>query len=161
MGSRHPNPRLAKIHRSYSVEEMARLFDVHKNTIRTWFTHGMKAIDGQRPIVARGEEIRRFLTERRVRAKRPSGPGHIYCLPCRAPKVPALKMAECVKTGDTTGTLQGICPDCCRMIYRRVNPQKIDAVRGDLDITVTQAAPRIEETTKLNVNCDSIRGDHR
>ena len=45
------------------------------------------------------------------------------------------------------------------MIYRRVNPQKLDAVRGDLDVTVTQARPRIEETTKPNVNCDSTEGD--
>lgn len=76
-------------------------------------------------------------TERRARAKRPSGPGRIYCLPCRAPKAPTLKMAECLATGDATGTLQGICPDCGRMIYHRVNPQKIDAVRGDLDVTFT------------------------
>src|SRR5262245_20955736 len=112
MGSRHPNPRLAKIHRSYSVEEIARLFKVHKNTVRAWLRKGLEAIDGQRPTVARGEEIRRFLSERRARAKRPSGPGRIYCLPCRAPKVPALKMAECVVTGHATGTLQGICSDC-------------------------------------------------
>jgi len=90
MGTRHPNPRLAKIHRSYSVEEMARLFHLHKNTIRAWFKHGLETIDGQRPTVVRGEEIRRFLGERRVQAKQPSGPGRIYCLPCRAPKVPAL-----------------------------------------------------------------------
>lgn len=154
MGTRHPNPRLAKIHRSYSVEEIARLSKVHKNTVRTWLQQGLKAIDGQRPTVVRGEEIRRFLSERRERAKRPSGPGRIYCLPCRAPKVPALKMAHCIVTGDTTGTLQGICPDCGRMIYRQVNPQKIDAVRGDLDVTFTQAETRIEETTKPTVNCD-------
>ena len=108
----------------------------------------MRPIDGQRPTVARGEDIRRFLTERRARAKRPCGPGRIYCLPCRAPKVPALKMAECVTTGDTTGTLRGICPDCDRMIYRRVNPQKIGAVRGDLDVTFTQAEARIEDTSE-------------
>ena len=70
-------------------------------------------------------------------------------------------MAECVVTGDTTGSLQGICPDCGRMIYRRVNPQKLEAVRGDLDVTVTQAKARIEETTKPNVNCDSSEGGHR
>ena len=127
---------------------MARLFNVHKNTVRNWFKQGLEPIDGQRPTVVRGEEIRRFLAERRARAKRPCGPGRIYCLPCRAPKVPAGKMAECVATGDTTGTLQGICPDCDRMIYRRVNPQKLDAVRGDLDVTVTQARPRIEETSE-------------
>jgi hypothetical protein len=67
-------------------------------------------------------------------------------------------MAECVATGDTAGTLQGICPDCKRMIYRRVNPQKLDGVRGDLEITVTLAWPRIEEMAKPNVNSDS-RGE--
>lgn len=161
MGARHPNPKLAKIHRNYSVEEIARLFMLHKNTVRAWLRQGLQALDGQRPTLARGAEIRRFLSERRERAKQPSGPGRIYCLPCRAPKVPALKMAECVATGDTIGALQGICPDCGRMIYRRVNPLKIDAVRGDLDVTFTQARPRIEETTKPNVNCDSTEGDHR
>jgi hypothetical protein len=104
--------------------------------------------------VVRDEEIRRFLSERRARAKRPSGPGRIYCLPCRESKVPAGKMAECIAMGNTTGTLQGICPDCGRMIYRRVNPQRIDAVCGDLDMTITQAGPRIEETARTNVNCD-------
>jgi hypothetical protein len=57
--------------------------------------------------------------------------------------------------------LQGICPDCNRMIYRRVNPQKLVAVRGELAVIVTQARASIEETTKPNVNCDSIEGDHR
>src|SRR5947208_14278428 len=105
MGLRHPNPRLAKIHRSYSVEEVARLFKVHKNTVRNWFEQGLRAIDGHRPTVVRGDEIRRFLGERRAHAKRASGPGRIFCLPCRAPKVPAGKIAECVKTSDTSGKL--------------------------------------------------------
>lgn len=161
MGPRHPNPRLAKIHRSYSVEEITRLFKVHKNTARAWLRNGLEAIDGQRPTVVRGEEIRRFLGERRRRSKRPTGPGRIYCLPCRAPKVPAGKMAECVVTVATSGMLQGICPDCDRMIYRKVNPQELATVRGDLDVTVTQAETRIDETTGPNVNCDSIKGDHR
>jgi hypothetical protein len=161
MGSRHPNPRLAKIHRSYSVDEMARLFNVHKNTIRSRLKQGLAAIDGQRPTVARGEEVRRFLTDRRARAKKACGPGRIFCLPCRAPKVPALKMAECVVMSSATGTLRGICPDCDRMIYRRVNPGKLDAVRGDLDVAVTQAGRRIEDTANPYVNCDSNEGGHR
>jgi len=70
-------------------------------------------------------------------------------------------MAECIAVGEATGTLQGICPDCDRMIYRRVNPQKLDMVRGELDVTVTQARPRIEETLRPNVNCDSAGGRDR
>ena len=38
MGAHHPNPRLAKIHRCYSVEEVSRLFRIHKNTVRHWQT---------------------------------------------------------------------------------------------------------------------------
>jgi hypothetical protein len=111
MGYRHPNPRLAKTHRSYSVEEISRLFAVHKNTVRAWLRQGLKAIDGQRPTLVRGEELSRFLADRRARTKQACGPGRIYCLACRAPKVPAGKITDCVQSGDTTGTLQGICPD--------------------------------------------------
>src|SRR5262249_46289529 len=120
-----------------------------------WFRHGLEPIDDKRPILTRGQELRRFLIERRARAKQTCGRGRIYCLPCRAPKVPAGNMAECVLTGDNTATLQGICPDGNRMIYRRVNPQKLDVVRGGLDVTITQARPRIGESAVLSVNCDS------
>jgi hypothetical protein len=44
------------------------------------------------------------------------------------------------------------------MINRKVNPHKLEAVRGNLDVTFTPAEPRIEETTKPNVNCDSAGG---
>jgi hypothetical protein len=161
MGSRHPNPRRTKIHRSYSVEELSRLFAVHKNTVRNWVRQGLAPIDGQRPTVIRGVELRRFLTARRTSARQTCGPGRIFCLPCRAPKVPAGNMAECIVASETTGTLRGICPDCDRMIYRRLNPKKLDTVRGDLDVAVTQARPRIEGTVRPNVNCDSTKGSLR
>lgn len=161
MGYRHPNPRLAKIHRSYSVDDISRLFKVHKNTVRNWLRQGLEPIDDQRPTLIRGHELRHFLAERRSGLKQACGPGRIYCLPCRAPKMPAGKIVDCVQTGDNTGTLQGICPDCNRMIYRRLNLQKLNAIRGDLEITVTPAPSRIEETTKPNVNCDFSESRHR
>lgn len=160
MGYRHPNPRLAKIHRSYSVNDVARLFRIHKNTVRHWLRQGLKPIDDQRPTLIRGNELRRFLAERRARLKQTCGPGRIYCLPCRAPKVPAAQIADCIQTSETGAMLQGICPDCNRMIYRRVNPQKLDAVRGELAVIVTQARASIEETAEPSVNCDSTEGGH-
>jgi hypothetical protein len=155
MGHRHPNPRLAKIHRNYSVEEVSRLYGVHKNTVRSWLKQGLIAIDDRRPIVIPGRELGRFLTERRHRNKQTCGPGRLFCLPCRAPKVPAGKMVDCTPIGDSAGNLVGICPDCNRFIYRRVNLRKLDAVRGDLDITVTQREERITESKGASVNSDS------
>ena len=45
MGARRPNPKLAKIHRTYTVEEVARLYDVHRNTVRQWIKDGLPSMD--------------------------------------------------------------------------------------------------------------------
>ena len=154
MAKRRLNPRLAKIHHSYSVEELARLFKIHKNTVRNWHKQGLQPNDHFRPILTRGQEVQRFLLERKARRKLTCGPGQIYCLPCRAPKTPAGNIGECAQLGLATGMLQGICPDCDGMIYRLVNLKKLDLVRGDLEITIAPARPRIGDTTKPSVNCD-------
>ena len=103
MGLRHPNPRLVKVHRNYSVEEVARLFGLHKNTVRNWFKQGLTAVDDRRPILILGRELSRFLHERRQKARQTCGPGRIYCIACRAPKDPAGQMAECIPTGPGAG----------------------------------------------------------
>ena len=46
------NPNLAKINRSYTVEEVANLYSVHKNTVRNWINaQGLKTNDSLRPIL--------------------------------------------------------------------------------------------------------------
>jgi hypothetical protein len=154
MGQRHPNPRLAKIHRNYTVEDVSRLFSVHKNTVRNWLKLGLETIDDRRPTLILGAELVRFLTQRRNGAKRKCGPGRIYCLPCRTPKIPAGNIADCIPTSITAGSLCGICPDCSRLIYRRVNLSRLDAVRGDLEITLTKRCERLGESGKPIVICD-------
>jgi Helix-turn-helix domain len=158
VGYRHPNPRLVKIHRNYSVEEIARLFGLHKNTIRNWLKQELAAIDDHRPMLILGRELSRFLQERRQRGKQSCGPGRIFCIACRAPKVPAGNMADCIPTSPSAGNLCGICPDCDRLMYRRLSLSKIDAVRGDLEITLKQPQPRIRERDVLSVNCDKGEG---
>jgi hypothetical protein len=154
-GKRHPNPRLVKLHRSYTVEQIARLFDIHKNTVRAWVKQGLQPIDGLRPALFHGPVLVAFLQRRRESAKQTCPPGHIYCLPCRAPKAPAGNMAEFVPVTDTAGNLRGICPDCDRLIHRRVNQAKIKAIQGNLEITFADAPPRIRERITPSVNCDS------
>src|SRR5688572_18438961 len=94
MGTRHPNPRLAKIHRNYTVEEIANLFGVHRNTVREWIKRGLPTSDKRRPLLVLGRDLATFLRERRVRNKRTCRPGEMYCVRCRTPKAPAGDMAE-------------------------------------------------------------------
>jgi Homeodomain-like domain len=155
MGCRRPNPQLVKVHRNYSVGEIARRFGIHKNTVRNWLKQGLVAIDGQRPILILGRGLSRFLTERRRKTKQSCGPGRFYCIACRAPKVPAGNMADCIQMSASSANLCGICPDCNRLIYRRVNLAKVDAVRGNLEITFTQPHQRLGGSAVPSVNCDN------
>jgi hypothetical protein len=154
MSKRAPNPRRVKVHRSYTVDDTARLFGCHRNTIRHWQKQGLKPIDGRRPVVFEGLTLVTFLEARRGARRRCLKPGEIYCLPCRAPREPAGNMAEYVPVTDARGNLRGICPTCDRLMHRIVSRARIEGVRGNLNVTFTEPSPRIRETSLPSVDCD-------
>lgn len=141
---RRPNPRLVKIHRSYTVEEVARTLHTHKNTVRAWIKRGLPTIDRQRPALIHGLELSHFLDDRRKKARHPCANGQIYCVRCRAPKEPAGNMAEYLPITATSGNLRGICPDCEALIHRRVSLAHLDAICANLEITFPQRSARID-----------------
>lgn len=152
----HPNPRLVKIHYSYTVGEVARLLKKHKNTIRTWIKkEGLRPIDGRRPTLIHGLELVRFLQARRKNRKRPCPPGHMYCLKCRAPKQPAAGMVDYLPIADISGNLRALCPDCGTLMHRRVAFADLNILGANLNIAFPQAVSRIRESAIASVNCDS------
>ncbi len=147
MAKRHPNHRLVKIHRNYTVEEVARLFRVHRETVRRWVKRGLPTIDRKRPMLIHGRDLAAFLQARRLKNKQTCQPGEMYCVRCRVPRTPAGDIAEYRASTGVLGSLIGICPCCECLMYRRVNPAKLDQVRGRLDVTLPQALSRIGESS--------------
>lgn len=154
MPKRHPNPRLVKIHRSYTVEDVAHSFGTHKNTVRAWVKAGLPTCDNKRPKLILGRDLAAFLQARRKKNKQPCQPGEIYCVRCRIPKRPAGDMAEYQATSATFGNLIGICPDCDPMMFRRANKAKLTANWGRLDITFTEAQRQVNESYEPSLNSD-------
>ena len=146
MRKRRPNYRLAKIHRSYTVEEVAGLFGTHKNTVRAWVKAGLPTCDSKRPLLILGTDLAAYLMARMTKNKRPCKPGEIYCVRCRAPKLPAGDMAEYQPITTSLGNLIGICPVCDAMIFRRASLAKLPLIRGQLDITVMEVRRGLSES---------------
>ncbi|NOR66697.1 MAG: helix-turn-helix domain-containing protein [Woeseiaceae bacterium] len=154
MRKRHPKYRLVKIHRNYTVEDIANLFGIHKNTVHRWVKAGLATSDNKRPMLILGHDLRAFLQARRVKTKQTCKPGEIYCVGCRAPKFPAADMVEYSPVTDKFGNLTAICPDCNSIMNRRVSLARIGEVCANMDITFPQAMRHIVESIKPTVNSD-------
>ena len=157
MGSIHPNPRLAKIHRSYSVEDLARLFKVHKNTVRHWQRDGLKPIDGGRPILFHGSTVRDFLAKRNASRKAPCLPGTLYCFRCRAPRDPAGGMVDFIRISATSGNLRALCATCETVMHRRAATATLAAIMPACDMQFAEGPARLKGSPRPSLNCDLER----
>lgn len=155
MNARHANRHRIKIHRPYTVEDLAAALSMHKHTIRRWTKCGLDPVDDRRPMMFRGIDVVTFLGKYRAARKAPCGPGQMYCFKCRAPKHSAGSMADLEITGLSRGQLVGICTDCGTMMYRRVNPNRMEQIQGHLEVTVRQVQARITDTPIPKLNGDS------
>jgi hypothetical protein len=148
------NPRLAKIHRSYTVEEIATLYDVHRNTVRQWIKVGLPVVDQRRPVLVLGSALAAFLRARRAANKRPCRVGEIYCVRCREPRVPIGGEVRYHPITATQGSLVGICPTCSAGLFRRVSLAKLGQFEGVLRITLPPAGEHIGKSAQPPVNSD-------
>lgn len=154
MPARRINPRLIKIHRAYSADEAARALGVHKNSVRGWIKKGLPVVDGGRPVLILGHELRAFLDRKRKAGKRPCPPGTIYCLKCREPRGPALGMVEYVGRDAATGDLTALCEICGTIMFRRARGADIDAIMPGIDVQIRGAGARLIERASPSLNCD-------
>lgn len=139
MSKRHPNPKMAKIHRSYTVDEVAKLYCIHRNTVRQWIKAGLPVCDSKRPLLILGTALRAFLEAKRQRNKSTCEVDEIYCVRCRIPQKPALGMVDYKPVSKVLGSLIGMCPACDSLIYRRVNATKLAIVQSKLTVTLLEA----------------------
>jgi len=152
--SKRINPNLVKIHRSYTVEEVANLLSVHKNTVRIWIKGGLGVNDNKRPTLILGAELKIYLQSKRSKNKRKCKPFEIYCIRCRTPQSPAGNMVDYEPLTDSTGRLVGLCPTCNGIINKYFSIANIEQISDKLDITLPKALKHINESINPLVNSD-------
>jgi excisionase family DNA binding protein len=155
--STKPRKRLSgrnvKQHRSYTVDEAARLLNVHKVTVRNWIkAGGLPALAEQRPTLILGRELKRFLTQRRAAAKRPCSLDECYCLKCRAPRRPASGEVEFSPLTPTKGNLLALCEVCGRTMRKHVSIARLPQLQSLLAMKIRHVPARITGSTDFCLN---------
>ena len=157
MGARRVNPRAVKLHRSYSVPELAACFGVHKNTVRHWQRGGLKPLDGKRPVLFQGAIVQAFLSARNASRKRPCPPGTLYCFRCREPRPPALGMVDYLSINAISGNIRAICETCETVMHRRAPKAALASILPGCDVQFMEALPRLKSSPPPSLNCDLER----
>jgi hypothetical protein len=154
-----PNYRRVKIHRNYTVEEIACLLNLHKNSVRAWVKTGLPTCDGKRPMLILGSELAAYLKARRTKNKRPCRPGEMYCVRCRLPRFPAGGMVDYTPESETNGRLEAICPVCDCIMNRWMSLAKWEQICAKIEVTNTEASEQVSDRTQPALNSDFKEGD--
>lgn len=152
-GKRTFNPNRAKIRRAYSVDEVARLYDVHKATVRNWIKAGLEAFTSQRPHLIHGADLRAFHKSRREATRQKCRPGELFCLGCRKPQRPAGDMLDYLPMTLLSGNFRGICPACDGLMHRRVSLAAIDVAKGDCAVEYPHGQQRLSDMPSPSPDC--------
>ena len=160
MASRRVNQHRVKLHRSYSVPELATCLGVHKNTIRHWQRDGLHPIDASRPVLFQGGVVRAFLAKRSASRKRPCPPGTLYCFRCREPRAPALGMLDYIAITPASGNLRALCGTCEGVMHRRTRLADLATRMPGMAVQITQGISSLSGSPSPSLNCDSERQVH-
>lgn len=156
MPARRINPRLAKLHRAYSVPELAALLGAHPYTVRSWIKAGLPTVDRTRPVLIHGSEFQDWWAARRKATKRPLQPGQLYCFRCREPRAPALAMVDYDPINATSGNLKALCERCAIPMHRRTRLASIVATMPGCDIRVLEGETRIGAIQPFPVQASAV-----
>jgi len=149
------NPNHAKIHRNYTVEEVAELYGVHKNTVRAWVKSGLSVCDDRFPMLILGSVLREFIRDKKTKNKQKCQPWEFYCVRCRRPQSAAGGMAEYEAQTPDKGRLIALCPSCEGLMNKYTSLAQLGKLSDKLEITLPTDQKHINKRGNPLLNSDS------
>lgn len=155
--NRRINSNRVKIHRNYTVRELADRLGIHKNTVTHWQQQGLAPIEKRRPYLFHGTTVRAFLIARDKARKRPCPSGMLYCFKCREPRSPVPNSIEYIPKQARSGNLRAVCSACGTGMNRSARQTAIASVLPGLLVQITEVSPRLNGSSSSSLNCDVER----
>lgn len=122
------NTKLIKARKTYSIDEISELFNVHPNTVGTWRKLGLKTIDNNKPYLFFGSDLKDFIKEKNNSKKHPCALNELFCCKCQKPRKPKNNIV-CIKQTQARTNVVGFCNACGTKINKTISPKKIDSFK--------------------------------
>ena len=148
------NPYLVKINRNYTFEELAAVFNVHKNTISTFVKNGLPCLKEKRPFLILGVDARDYLQRQRSGKKQKCKHNEFFCMRCKAPTKPAENYVEYFSLSATKGRLSGFCERCECIVNKFVSYASLERYSEFFDISNPKESERVNDSSNPLLNSD-------
>ena len=124
-----------KTHRTYTVKEAAVTVGASPQTITRWVhENGLPIIEGARPWLIKGSDLKRAAKGTRRPKMAKLGLGEMTCMKCRTPSKPFEGKVNYIAHDANTGRLAGICEACGRTMNLFTSKQKLNELTEIFDI---------------------------
>lgn len=148
------NVRLIRQKRSYSIQEIAELYGLHKNVISRWIKDGLPIIDHHKPYLIYGADLSAYLSKRRARRKCKCGPDEFYCCKCRLPRRVWENVVDVVFQNESKLRISALCAVCNTQIYRIGSVNKLAQYQKTFIVQTTQGQHIVDRASTV-VMCDN------
>ena len=123
------NINLIKQTLSYSVIEIAELFNLHKRTVQTWLQEGLPKIDNKRPFLVLGSELKEFISRKQKKRKKKCKQDEFYCCKCREVRQSRNNLVSIKILNEKSGLIKGICNQCNTKINKIFPIKKLGEIK--------------------------------
>lgn len=138
--------------RCYTTEEIAELFQIHVQTVRTWRKEGLQSIENTSyPYLFLGSDIRSFLKEEMDNRRVKLAENELYCLHCNKAVIPQetkiIDRNVTIGKGKQSVFIIGNCPDCGLEVRRFATKEQLRKSR--LRLQKETEMPQIETNPRF------------
>ena len=138
---------------SYDPADIAKLFGIHRNTVRHWLKDGLNAIDDRRPILVHGTVLKAFITKRQQARRRTCASGEFFCFRCRVPRMPRGNMADVSFHTNKIAKLSALCCVCETAMHRAVRRADLPKITATISLQALAPEP-LSDCLDTSANCD-------
>ena len=154
------NPRWVRTGLSYTVQDIAEIYGVHKNTVLHWIKDGLPIIDRKKPYLIYGSELAEYLRKKQAGRKQKCKPDEFFCFKCRAPRKAWENVANILIRNESKLSISGLCTVCDTPVHRAGSVKKLMEYQKIFSIQTIQEA-RITDSPSPIVNSDMRKDEKR
>lgn len=119
----------------YKIEEAAEVSGVSPRTIGNWIANGLRVMNGERPPLIRGDDLRDYIKGQREGRKIKTALDRFFCVRCSKAQKAAGGFADCNITGNHV-TLTALCEVCETVVSKPIAETRIPEISRTLDLTI-------------------------